>query len=153
MKTQVATIPPIWQEKKYKECQRKVKILMLTSTYLSPTDLLSISLMTVSDILNRYIWDHLVLATITYGKLFMKSVFYPKLFATSSSFHTAVQVDPGSKKRSTPNSAAIKSFFISHFRKRWEINLTAGEFWENIIFAILKKRIFKRLVKINFFRK
>ena len=67
--------------------------------------------------------------------------------------HTAVQVDPGSKKRSTPNSAAIKFFFISHFRKRWEINLTAGEFWENIIFAILKKRIFKRLVKINFFRK
>ena len=31
--------------------------------------------------------------------------------------HTAVQVDPGSKKRSTPNSAAIKFFFISHFRK------------------------------------
>ena len=41
--------------KEVQRMSRKVKILMLTSIYLSPTDLLSISLMTVSDILNRYI--------------------------------------------------------------------------------------------------
>ena len=32
--------------------------------------------------------------------------------------HTAFQVYPGLKKRSTPNSKAINFFFVSDFRKR-----------------------------------
>ena len=55
-------------------------------------------------------------------------------FPQTSRRHTAFQVDPGSTKRSRANSKAIILVFVSHFRKRWCLNHSAGSFWENIIF-------------------
>ena len=54
--------------------------------------------------------------------------------------HTAFQVYPGLKKRSIAKSKAI--IFFSDFRKRWCWNLTAGEFWEKIIFVFCNGVIF-----------
>ena len=59
--------------------KNKLLIWRLTRIYLSPTDRLSMSLMTVSDILN--IGDNIIWETIK-----KNHELYPKLFATSNSF-------------------------------------------------------------------